>query len=180
MAWDIFANHIVRELVRGGMPVLNARESVVNKSDQAYKALQKVVENVPVLISRDPALHQYNTIGQMVKLVEGNSIRSNPLINKSANLDHDGDTMSVHVPITKGEIDNVRKRLMPSKMLISPEDFKSPMYAPNQDYTLGVALAALKRNQRRSPKVFVTSKDAERALESGEISWHDPVHIMQE
>ena len=180
MAWDIFANHIVRELVRGGMPVLNARESVVNKSDQAYKALQKVVENVPVLISRDPALHKYNTIGQMVKLVEGNSIRSNPLINKSANLDHDGDTMSVHVPITKGEIDNVRKRLMPSKMLISPEDFKSPMYAPNQDYTLGVALAALKRNQRRSPKVFVTSKDAERALESGEISWHDPVHIMQE
>ena len=180
MAWDIFANHVIRELVRGGMPILEAKESVVKKSDRAYKALQKVVDNVPVMMSRDPALHQFNTIGQMVKLVDGNSIQSNALINKSMTLDHDGDTASIHVPITKGEIDNIKKRLMPSRMLLSPADFKSPVYAPNQDYTLGVALAAMKKSKARSPKVFMTQKDAERALTAGEISWHDPVQIMQE
>jgi DNA-directed RNA polymerase beta subunit len=179
MAWDIFSNHVVRELVRGGMPILQARESVVNKSDKAYKALQSVLEKVPVMVSRDPALHQYNTIGQYVKLVDGNAIQSNPLINKGINLDHDGDTMSVHVPITKGEIDNLKKRLMPSKMLISPSDMESVVYAPNQDFTLGVALASLKRSNVKSSKVFMTYADAERAAKRGEISWHDPVRILE-
>lgn len=90
------------------------------------------------------------------------------------------DTMSVHVPITKGEIDNLRNRLMPSKMLISPSDFKSPMYTPNQDYMLGVSLASVKRNARRSPKVFRTEADADRALEAGLIDAHDPVKILEE
>jgi hypothetical protein len=90
------------------------------------------------------------------------------------------DTASVHVPITKGEIDNLRKRLMPSKMLLSPADFKSPMYAPNQDFMLGISLASLKRNKRRAPKVFMTEADAERALERGEIDWHDPVKILED
>jgi DNA-directed RNA polymerase beta' subunit len=180
MAWDMFANHIVRDLVRRGMPVLQARESVVNKTKPAEEALLRVMEKTPVLLTRDPALHQFNTIGQMPKLVNGNSIQSNALINKSMTLDHDGDTASVHVPITKGEIDNLRKRLMPSKMLLSPADFKSPMYAPNQDFMLGISLASLKRNKRRAPKVFMTEADAERALERGEIDWHDPVKILED
>lgn len=89
-------------------------------------------------------------------------------------------TMSVHVPMTKGEIDNLKNRLMPSKMLISPQDFKQPMYTPNQDYALGLALAAIKRTTRRSPHIFRTEADAEKALERGEISLHDPIKIIGE
>ncbi len=103
---------------------------------QVWRALDKVMEERPVLLKRDPALHKYSVQGFQPRLVEGNAIKIHPLVVGGFNADFDGDTMSVFVPISREAVHEVHK-MKPTNNLFM-ESSGHVAYVPSLESALGL------------------------------------------
>src|SRR5690606_32151154 len=94
---------VVRKLVEIGAASspLPAQELIKKKSPLAYRAMELVAQDRPVLIKRDPALHKHSVQAFIPKPVHGNAIQIHPLSTSGFNADFDGDSMSVYVPVSR-------------------------------------------------------------------------------
>lgn len=90
MAMTMFAPYVQRKLVQNGMKPSDAIVAVTNKDDSAIKALDAVVKERPVMYSRAPAWHKYNTLGGWAVLHDGDNILINPLNATGMGADYDG------------------------------------------------------------------------------------------
>lgn len=100
-ALRLFAPFVVNQLKTTGLAsnVAEAQKMVAEQSPFAFKALDKVVEDRPVLLKRDPALHKYSVQAFRPKLVAGNAIQIHPLVTGGYNADFDGDSIDLETPI---------------------------------------------------------------------------------
>jgi DNA-directed RNA polymerase subunit beta' len=175
-ALKLFAPFVVNQLKTSGVAanVVDAQKQVAAGTAQAFRALDKVVQDRPVLLKRDPALHKYSVQAFRPKLVAGNAIQIHPLVTGGYNADFDGDTMSVFVPIS----DDARReavKMMPSNNLFS-EATGRVMYQPTLESALG--LYKLSRvDEDAKVKTFKTHADAVEATRTGKLSPTAPVKI---
>jgi DNA-directed RNA polymerase subunit beta len=176
-AWDIYKNFIVRRLKRRGMPLLEAARQVEDRSKLAREELVREMENRPVIINRAPVLHRFGIMAFYPKLVKGDTLQISPLIVKGFGADFDGDAMQYHVPVSDEARQEALERMLPSRNLLSPADFKSPVHAPSQEYVGGLYAATGTKSKRR-PKTFRNIKDVLAAYRRGEIEINDPVEIL--
>jgi DNA-directed RNA polymerase subunit beta' len=114
------------------------------------------------------------------RITKNKAIEISPLIVKGFNADFDGDAMSFHVPVSEESRREVIERMLPSKDLISPRDFTSPVHYPTQEYVLGLYFGTRAKKTKKPPKVFATVDDVRKALMRGEIDPSDPVVVMRE
>jgi hypothetical protein len=90
-------------------------------------------------------------------------------------------TMQFHVPTTDEAVKEAYDRMMPSKNLISPGDFKTPMHMPGQEYLGGIYHSTKDhKDSKKRPRVFRNKADAIAAHKRGEISVDTPVEILEE
>lgn len=89
-AMELYKPFVVRELVRAGKDLIEAKKEVKEGTPMAWRALEKAVQDRPVLVKRDPVLHKYNIQAFKPTLVEGKAISMHPLNCAAANLDFDG------------------------------------------------------------------------------------------
>jgi len=172
-----YSNYVIRDLVQSGMPRVEALESVKNKSKEAIQALQRVVKDRPVVLSRAPVLHRYGNIALEPVLVSGDGIRLNPFVYKGLGADNDGDAVNMHVPHSDEVVREVRQRLSPVSMLIHHQDKKTPAFSVSQDHLLGLYYASTKRNDRKRTKYFASTQDALAAFRRGELNFDEPVRV---
>jgi biotin carboxyl carrier protein/ribosomal protein L21E len=175
MAWKLYAPFVMRRMVKNGMPSTQAALNVERKSDYAKKFLLDEMSERPVLYNRAPALHRFNIMAATPRLVTGDSIQVSPLIVKGFNLDFDGDQMNVHVPVSDDAVDEAKKKLMPSKNLLSIKD-KKIFYTPSQEFVLGLYNTTNIDKNKPSVK-FKDASDVIAAYRRGEISIDTPVEI---
>lgn len=97
MAFKIFAPYIQQEMVRRGVSQESAIDSIAKQDSNALHALEEVIKHRPVMYSRAPAWHKYNTIGGWVKLHDGNNILVSPMITSGAGADFDGDCQFAYI-----------------------------------------------------------------------------------
>lgn len=90
-AMELYKPFVVRELVRAGKDLIEAKKEVKEGTPMAWRALEKAVQERPVLVKRDPVLHKYNIQALKPILIEGKAISMHPLNCAAYNLDHDGD-----------------------------------------------------------------------------------------
>jgi DNA-directed RNA polymerase beta subunit/DNA-directed RNA polymerase beta' subunit/intein/homing endonuclease len=91
-AKEMYKPFIVSELRRAtGATPLAAKKMIDSDDPLAKKALERVVEERPVLLKRDPALHKYSIQAFKPQLVEGKAIKIHPLVCSGFNADFDGD-----------------------------------------------------------------------------------------
>lgn len=92
-ALDLFRPFVVKKLQEmGAAPTpLDAQKMLAQRSEPVWRALDKVMEERPVLLKRDPALHKYSVQAFQAKAVEGNAIKIHPLVCGGFNADFDGD-----------------------------------------------------------------------------------------
>jgi DNA-directed RNA polymerase subunit beta' len=64
MAWKLFGNYTQRRMVRGGLSPSAALKHIRDRTPQARKALDAEIPERPVVITRSPAWHRTNVIGQ--------------------------------------------------------------------------------------------------------------------
>ena len=103
MALELFKPFIIRELLQDGHAPnpKSAKYFLEGRSREVWDALEKVVQNYPVLLNRAPTLHRLGIVAFVPRLIEGNAIQLHPCVCSGFNADFDGDQMSVHVPLSR-------------------------------------------------------------------------------
>jgi DNA-directed RNA polymerase subunit beta' len=179
-ALTLFRPFVVRQLHQmGGAPTpLDAQKAIAEvhkgkNNPMVWKALEKVMEERPVLMKRDPVLHKYGIQAFKPRITEGNAIRIHPLVTGGFNADFDGDTMSVYVPISHEAVAEARK-MFPSSNLFSEASGKV-MYQPTLESALG--LYKLSQTGKQTDHKFKDHGEAVDALKRGKVHFSDVVNI---
>src|SRR5690606_8236924 len=116
-AWSIYRPVLIRNLVRRGMPRLQAARAVEERSPVARKALVDEMDSGVVVINRAPTLHRYGMMAARPRLVKGNVLKISPLVVSGFGADFDGDAMQYHVPVTDEEKQEALDKMLPSRNL---------------------------------------------------------------
>lgn len=178
-AWDVYNQFIVRRLRRRGMPLVTALQAAKDKTPEAREEMLKEMEHRPVFINRAPVLHKFGAMAFWPKLTKNETLQVSPLIVHGFGADFDGDAMAYHVPVEEPARQEAINLMMPSRNLLSPADFKSPVHQPSQEYIGGLFAATRKRQdkKRKRPHYFASEKDAIEAYRRGDISIDDVVKL---
>ena len=173
-ARELYKPFIVRELTqRMGYTPLSSRKLVKENHPIADKMLDLVVENRPILMKRDPALHKYSVQAFKPVLFGGSSIRVHPLVVGGFGADFDGDHMSGYVPLTAEAVKEARK-LYPSNNLFAPASGKI-MYLPQHEAQLG--LYKLTKWGKASGKDYKTGAELAKDVAQNNIRMTDIVML---
>lgn len=173
MAWSLYKPFIVKRMVRSGYSPLDAQQKIEDKHPTAMTALSKEVEARPVMVNRAPTLHKFGIMAFKPRVIQGKSIRMPLLPFKGFNLDLDGDTMSVHVPITEeGKAEAIK--MLPSNHLLNPGTGKL-MLVPSMEAVLGLYLLTEKGKTKKLK--FKTVLDARQAIRDGRLGVTDTVEV---
>ena len=175
MAWDMYKPFVIRNMVQRGHSAVDARDKVDNKHPVAREFLHQEARERPVLLNRAPSLRRYNVLAAYPKLVPGKSIRIHELFAPIQAGDFDGDTMQVHVPVSKKAVDEA-KDLTLSKMLLGDQYKQQTMVVPQHESILGV-YRATNQKPKGATKKFKNKGEALAAYHKGEIGLDTPVEI---
>ena len=176
MAWEMYKPHVERKLVQRGYSPVTAKGMIDERNATARHLLEDVMKERPVLMDRAPTWHKFNIMAFKPHIVEGRSIHVCPLIDSGFNMDHDGDTVNIHVPASMKAARQALEKMLPSKNLFSLTDLKSVRYKPEKEQISG--LWALTRGRTRKPtRMFNSKQEAIAAYRNGEIGPNDPIEI---
>ena len=176
MAWEMYKPHVERKLVQRGYSPIAAKNMIDERNATARHILDDVMEERPVLMDRAPTWHKFNIMAFKPHIVKGRSIHVCPLIDSGFNMDHDGDTVNIHVPASAKAAKQAMEKMLPSKNLFSLTDLKSVRYKPEKEQISG--LWALTRGRTRKPtRVFANKQEAISAYRNGEIGPNDPIEV---
>jgi DNA-directed RNA polymerase beta' subunit len=180
-AFEIYGKFLVRRLVRRGLGVAAALRAVRDRTAVARDALQAEMAERPVFMNRAPVLHKFGIMAFRPRLVQGDAIQVPPLVVKGFGMDFDGDKVQVHVPSTDEAVREAYDRLLPSKSLLSPADFQTPVAMPGQEYLGGLYHVTAPRGpSAKPPRTFATLDDVKKAVARGELAPHDPVVVLRD
>lgn len=172
-AMELYKPFVVAQLGRWGMDALTARKEMKDGTEFAFKALEEVVKDRPILLKRDPALHKFSVMAFQPKLIEGKAIQIHPLVTGGFNADFDGDTMAGTVPLSREAVDEAKK-MFPSRNLFSPTT-GSVMYTPSQEAMLGLHL--MSKWGKKTSKSFADGAAVDRAADKREIDHTDVIKL---
>jgi len=133
------------------------------------------LRNRPIFVNRAPSLHKHNMVAAYPVAVSGKSLRINPFMEKGQNLDYDGDTMQLHVPVSAKAVNEARELTL-SKLLFSDKSRDDLMIFPQHEAIIGSYLATAK-GPKGAARKFKTKADAMAAYKRGEITLETPVTI---
>jgi hypothetical protein len=126
--------------VDGSKTLRQARQGSREAREKVLREATKLVEKdkLLVLLNRQPSLHRHNVLAFHPRLREDFVIALPPLVCAGFNADFDGDTIALHLPLTK-EAQREASRMLPSRNLFSPANGRL-MLSLGQDYALGANL----------------------------------------
>jgi hypothetical protein len=175
--WPLYGEFVTRRLRRRGFPLVRAMQEVENRTPLAREELLREMQTRPVFVDRAPVLHRFGTMAFYPKLVVGNSIHVSPAVLTGFAADFDGDTMQYHVPADDSAIPEILDRMLPSKNLLSPADFKSPTYVAGKEFIGGLFKATQAANAKARTVRFLSRKDALAAARRGDMALDTPIEV---
>ncbi|HJK87503.1 MAG TPA: DNA-directed RNA polymerase subunit beta' [Candidatus Megaira endosymbiont of Hartmannula sinica] len=183
MALELFKPFVYSKLeLYGHASTVKAAKKIVEaEKDEVWDVLEEVIREHPVLLNRAPTLHRLGIQAFEPILVEGKAIQLHPLVCSAFNADFDGDTMSVHVPLSVEAQLEARVLMMSTNNILSPANGK-PIISADQDVVLGVYYLTIDPNKvkkaiNEKPIVFASSQEVEYAIEQKIISIHDRINL---
>jgi DNA-directed RNA polymerase subunit beta' len=177
-ALDLFRPFVIKKMVDSGA-ALSPRDAQAilaqpgKPSAQVYRALDKVMQERPVLLKRDPSLHKHSVQAFYAQRVAGKAIQIHPLVTGGFGADFDGDAMAVYVPIGKDAVEEAKK-MVPSANIYNEASGKV-IYQPSLESSLG--LFKLSRVTGDSGKSFDTHADLLKAVQSGQLKMTDKAQV---
>lgn len=178
-AWESFRMPLIREMRRQGRPLSVAMKEFEQRSPVARNLLERVMDEKLVAMSRAPVLHKFGMLAFKPKIVEGSTVRMNPLVYQGYAADNDGDAVNFHVLMDDNVISEAKKKWVPSRTLLSPRDFKTPIFVPNQDHALGLYRASTDKDDKAHAVTYATLDDARKDFLRGKINVGTPVRILK-
>jgi DNA-directed RNA polymerase subunit beta' len=138
MALELFRPMVLREIMSRGLAPneRTAKHVLESRVGEVYDILEEVVKGHPVLLNRAPTLWRLGIQAFYPKLIDGNAIRLHLCVASGYNADFDGDTMSVHVPISAPAIDEAKRLMISTNNLLKPSD-GTPVANPAKEMIWG-------------------------------------------
>jgi DNA-directed RNA polymerase subunit beta' len=151
---------------------------IENQTKEARSLLLEEMEERPILINRAPSWHKFNVLAFRGRVVPEDVIRVSPLIVSGFNMDFDGDTATMHVPVSPKAATEAWKKMRPSRNLFAVTDRSSLQHVPSKEMVMGL-YHLTKPPTKKTPQVFKTLADAKRAYHQGLIAINDPIEILE-
>ena len=170
----IFGKLEARELAT---TIKAAKKMVERETPEVWDILAEVIREHPVLLNRAPTLHRLGIQAFEPLLIEGKAIQLHPLVCAAFNADFDGDTMSVHVPLTLEAQLEARALMMSTNNVLSPASGE-PIIVPSQDVVLGLYYLTRERADAKGTGLkFADVAEASRAHQAGKVGLHARVEL---
>ena len=188
MALELFKPFIFGKLVKRELAsnIKAAKRLVEQETGEVWDILAEVIREHPVLLNRAPTLHRLGIQAFEPLLIEGKAIQLHPLVCAAFNADFDGDTMSVHVPLTLEAQLEARALMMSTNNVLSPASGE-PIIVPSQDVVLGLyymtrmnPVAQTDDGAEAKARVFMDVAEAVRAHATGHLDMHDRIKVRME
>lgn len=184
MAAELFKPFIIRKLLERGIvkTVKSAKKIVERKSAIVWDILENTLKGHPVLLNRAPTLHRLGIQAFQPKLIEGKAIQLHPLVCTAFNADFDGDTMSVHVPLSQEAITEASLLMLSAHNILNPAN-GAPIAVPSKDMVLGLYYITKGRKSTSIYPVagegmtFYAPEEVIIALDSGKLSQHAHIRV---
>ncbi|MEN8236612.1 MAG: DNA-directed RNA polymerase subunit beta' [Pseudomonadota bacterium] len=174
MALELFKPFVYSRLERYGLSttIKAAKKMVEKERPEVWDILEEVIREHPVMLNRAPTLHRLGIQAFEPTLVEGKAIQLHPLVCAAFNADFDGDTMSVHLPLSIEAQLEARVLMMSTNNILSPANGK-PIIVPSKDIVLGLYYLTLEREgEQGEGMLFSGRNEVVQALEQGIVSLH--------
>lgn len=177
MAFGVYQKFLVRRLARRGVPPARALREVKDQTPLARRELLAEMAERPVIVNRAPVLHKFGILAFRPRLEAGHTIKVSPLVVKGFGMDFDGDAVQFHVPTDELARREATERMLPSRALLSPADFQSPVHVPGQEYVGGLHKLTSEPGDN-PPRAFRSRADVRKAYRRGELGPDDPVAVL--
>lgn len=175
MAWQIYRPFVIQAMVKRGFSALEADENIEKKTLAAKAILEDVMKNRPAMMNRAPSLHKFSIMGFYPQLRKDKAIAMSPMVTKPYNLDHDGDTIQIHVPVTEAARQEVIEKMLPSKNLLSLKT-RTAQYMPIMEDVWGLWVAST--TDKKNPPIKVGSAaELDRLLKTQKLNYDDRIII---
>ena len=179
MALELFKPFVMNQMVEQGLAqtVNHAKKKIEQKREEVWDVLEQVVNHHPVILNRAPTLHKLSVRAFEPVIIEGYAITLHPLVCAGFNADFDGDTMSVHVPLSLEAQAEARILMLASQNLLHPQNGKSAV-TPTQDMILGCHYLTIEVDGAKGEgKFFPDPTTAIRSYELGHTSIHAKIIV---
>lgn len=182
MALELFKPMILRRLEekRLAESERGAKSMYRREAPEVWEVLEEVTRDHPVLLNRAPTLHRVSVEAFFPILSEHRAIGIHPLVCPPFNADFDGDTMSVHIPLTPEAILESQVLMLSSHNILSPAHGR-PLMTPSQDIVAGIYYMTKTRvGATESVGLFDDFHTIRSAYDLEELSIHDPIRYRYE
>ncbi len=182
MALELFKPFIFGKLEASGLAttIKAAKKMVERETPEVWDILAEVIREHPVLLNRAPTLHRLGIQAFEPLLIEGKAIQLHPLVCAAFNADFDGDTMSVHVPLTLEAQIEARALMMSTNNVLSPASGE-PIIVPSHDVVLGLYYMTRERVGATGEGLrFADVAEATRAYANGKVDLHAKIQVRIE
>lgn len=176
MLWKTFEPFTVKRLVQKGYPILKAREMVKDRSTLARNEMILETKERPVIMNRAPQLQRAGTVGAYAIPTKNKVIGISPFLEKGLGADYDGDAMQVHVPVSRGAVDEAKKMTMSNNLFIERTKEGNLMAKPDIDTKYGLHKALNSTATGKTYK-FDNFNQMKNAYKRGEIGLNDKVTL---
>lgn len=177
MALELFKPFIYSKLELYGIAttIKAAKKIVEAEKIEVWDILEEVIREHPVLLNRAPTLHRLGIQAFEPLLIEGKAIQLHPLVCAAFNADFDGDTMSVHIPLSIEAQLEARVLMMSTNNILSPANGK-PIISADKDIVLGLYyLTKALDNEPGEGMVFADFNELEFALFQKVLTLHTKI-----
>ncbi len=175
MALELFKPMILRRLEERKLAESErgAKSMYRQEAPEVWEVLEEVTKDHPVLLNRAPTLHRVSIEAFYPVLSEHRAIGIHPLVCPPFNADFDGDTMSVHVPVTPEGILEAKVLMLAPHNILSPAHGK-PLMVPSQDIVAGIYYITKTRPCEPKPLAYFDDFHTVRsAFDLRELDIHD-------
>ena len=177
MMWTMFKMHIIRELVKNGMRLDEAKKAYDNKTLSAQNTFNRLAKEIPIMLNRPPTLMKTNVMAVYGIPIEEKTIGLNILHLPGFAADFDGDALTTYVPVTQEAIQEAKEKLLPQRHLSDARlGYGSSMFAPGHEAILG-SVHLTKADHEQNVVTFKSEEEALHALHSGAINDNTPIRI---
>ena len=96
-----------------------------------------IIDDIPIMMGRNPTLHKHGIQGFKVVVTEGRAIEVSPLVCPAYNMDFDGDTAHVELPVTAEAAREVSKLIRSDRNILLPATSECTI-VPRMDMIYGL------------------------------------------
>ncbi len=139
MALELFRPFVIAGLLQRELAynIRGAGRLIEEGVPEVWAILEEVIADKHVLLNRAPTLHRQSIQAFRPVLIEGSAIQLHPLVCPAYNADFDGDTMSVHVPLSPEAQMEAREIMSANKNVLKPGNGDPVIASKLLDIVLG-------------------------------------------